>query len=189
MSSSINVHWRSVATEWEYFGSPLRPCDKDIQFMEQVVAEKCNDKNNIKVQLCGVTPEIATMDWPAGTYLEAIEQSQEMIDVIWPGNIEARRMAVKGDWLDGSLNIKTNDIVIGDGCFISVDYPNNYKALAQTLAGTLKENGLLVMRFFTQIEEKESSDQVFGELLTGKIDSFHAFKWRLAMSLQKSTQQ
>lgn len=187
MSSSI--HWRSVAEEWKHFGSPLRPCDEDIQHMEKVIASEYNTQQQIKAQLCGVTPEIASMNWPAGTYVTAIEQSQEMIQEVWPGNIAGKRVAIQGDWLSPPSTNNQNDIIIGDGCFISVSYPDGYERLSATLANVLKENGLFIMRFFTQLEEKESTEQVISELLQGNIGSFHAFKWRLAMSLQQSSQQ
>jgi hypothetical protein len=188
-SSNSDKHWRTVSQEWKHFGSPLRPCDEDIRHMEQIVAEKFADRNGIVAQLCGVTPEIAGMEWPTDTYVVAIEQSQEMIRDIWPGDLEYKRVAIHGNWLNASLNINNNDIVIGDGCFISVAYPDGYRDLAKTLSSSLKENGIFIMRFFTQIDEQESSDHVFSELLAGKIHSFHAFKWRLAMSLQSSSQE
>jgi hypothetical protein len=189
MSSNSGLHWRSVAQEWQYFGSPLRPCDEDLRHMEQVVADKFSDEETIRVQLCGVTPEIATMQWPANVHLKAVEQSQEMIEEVWPGDVEGKRIAVQGDWLEVGSNRDHYDIVIGDGCFISFAYAEGYEALAKTLAGILKQDGLFVMRFFTQLDEKESSDHVFSELLAGRIGTFHAFKWRLAMSLQPSSQQ
>jgi hypothetical protein len=157
--------------------------------MEQVVAEECKMRQDIRVQLCGVTPEIAAMSWPVNSQLVAIEQSQEMISEIWPGDLVRKRVAIQGDWLSPVSNRNRYDIVIGDGCFISVDYPAGYNSLAETLSGALKDNGLFIMRFFTQTDEKESSDHVFSELLAGGISSFHAFKWRLAMSLQTSSQQ
>ncbi|MDH5387464.1 MAG: hypothetical protein OEY06_03325 [Gammaproteobacteria bacterium] len=189
MSGNIGIHWKSVATEWKCFGSPLRPCNEDVRYMEKVIADKYSDQENCRVQLCGVTPEIVSIKWPDKAYISAVEQSQEMIDENWPGDVNGKRLAIKGDWLDSASNKNHHDVVIGDGCFISVDYPEGYSALATALVGTLKKNGIFIMRFFTQLEEKESSDHVFSELLAGKIGSFHAFKWRLAMSLQKSSQQ
>ena len=73
-----------MAQEWKYFGSPLRPCTEEVRYMENIVVEKFSETDNVdeefKVQLCGVTPEIATMNWPAKTYVKAVEQSQEMIN-------------------------------------------------------------------------------------------------------------
>jgi hypothetical protein len=183
------VHWKSVSQAWKYFGPPLRPCEEDVQYMQSVLLDKYGDQENIKAHLCGVTPEIATMDWPAGTNLVAVEQSQEMIRDVWPGDIKAKRNVVLGNWLETKPNKNHYDVVIGDGCFISVSYPDGYKTLAAILADTLKKDGLFVMRFFVQLENKESTDHVFEELLAGKIGSFHAFKWRLAMSLQPSSEQ
>lgn len=189
MNNNSGIHWRSVAQEWKHFGSPLRPCIEDIQHMEYVVANSCDTQHNIKAKLCGVTPEIALMTWPAGTYLTAVEQSQEMIQEIWPGDITEKRIAIQGDWLSSLSSKHDNDVVIGDGCFISVNYPDGYTALSANLADSLKNNGILVMRFFIQQDVKEQSEHVISDLVNGKIGSFHAFKWRYAMSLQQSSQQ
>jgi hypothetical protein len=40
-----------------------------------------------------------------------------------------------------------------------------------------------------QKDEPESPAAVFGDLIAGGIESFHAFKWRLAMSLQNSARE
>lgn len=189
MTGTSGLHWRSVAQEWKYFGPPLRPCDEDIHYMEKVVAERFAGTGELNVQLCGVTPEIAMMQWPSHTQLMAVEQSQEMIREVWPGDLHGARTATHGDWLDIGSNQNKFDMVIGDGCFISLNYPDGYHALAKTISEKLKDEGLLLMRFFTQPEEKEASDDVFSDLMAGKIGSFHAFKWRLAMSLQQSSRQ
>ena len=66
-----------------------------------------------------------------------------------------------------------------------MNYPVNYKLFSKILADSLDTDGLFIMRFFVQIEKKESPDDVIKALLNGKIGSFHAFKWRLAMALQE----
>lgn len=178
-----------MAQEWKHFGAPLRPCSEDVRQMEKIIAEKYSGDAGLRIQLCGVTPEIANMNWSVNSHLLAVEQSAEMIKEVWPGDLDSRRTAVQGDWLDTGSKRNHFDIVIGDGCFISFAYPQGYAALAKTVAEILKQDGLLLMRFFTQLEGKESSDNVFSELLAGNIGSFHAFKWRLAMSLQQSSRQ
>lgn len=184
MSETAIAHWRSVAREWSHFGSPLRPCDEDTRYMAQVIVGHFGDKPDINALLCGVTPEIARMSWPTGTFVTAVERSQEMIREVWPGDLHGTRKVVHGDWLEFETAGHAFDLVIGDGCFISMSYPEGYRALAARIASLLNINGLLIMRFFTQAEEKETPEQVFDQLLKGKIGSFHAFKWRLSMALQ-----
>ena len=186
MSEIAIAHWRSIARAWRYFGSPLRPCDEDTCFMSQVIGKYFEGRTDLKALLCGVTPEIACMPWPEGALLTAVERAGDMIKEVWPGDIPGIRKALQGDWLEFETDDATFDVVVGDGCFISMGYPDGYRALAGRIAGLLKKNGLLIMRFFAQLETKESPEQVFDQLSQGTVGSFHAFKWRLAMALQSS---
>lgn len=188
MSTQGRAHWNSIARQWKHFGPPLRPCTEDIQIMEGAVATHCHGMDTIEARLCGVTPEIASMTWPSGTMLKAIERSQEMIAEVWPGDIEGRREAICGEWLQEDLRHHRCQIVIGDGCFISMTFPDGYRALAGALHEALTPEGMLIMRFFTQALHREDPRQVLADLTEGRIGSFHVFKWRLAMSLQESSQ-
>jgi hypothetical protein len=189
MSETSLAHWRSVASEWCHFGPPLRPCDEDIRYMAGLVTGHLRGKPESQALLCGVTPEIALMPWPSGTRMTAVERSSEMIDVVWPGDVPNRRRALQGDWLTLPLPDRAFDIVIGDGCFISMHYPEGYRALAGRIARLLSADGLLLMRFFVQAQQKESAEDVFSDLESGKIASFHVFKWRLVMALQPDPRQ
>jgi hypothetical protein len=40
------------------------------------------------------------------------------------------------------------------------------------------------VRCFVQLDEKETTDEVFADLSRGGIGNFHVLKWRLAMALQ-----
>ena len=186
MNETAIAHWHSIAREWRYFGSPLRPCDEDTRFMSKIIAKQFEGKRDLKALLCGVTPEIACMPWPSGALLTAVERAGDMIQEVWPGDMPGIRKVQQGDWLEFETDEAAFDVVIGDGCFISMKYPEGYRALAARISRLLKKDGLLIMRFFTQSEIKESPDQVFDQLSKGKIGSFHAFKWRLAMSLHES---
>ena len=45
-----------------------------------------------------------------------------------------------------------------------------------------------MVRVFVQPDEPESVQAVLADLEVGAIESFHAFKWRLAMALQKDAE-
>jgi hypothetical protein len=189
MNEIAITHWQRVARNWKYFGPPLRPAAADVDLFEKLVHHECARHNcKISTLLCGVTPEIASMNWPSNAFVIALEQSQEMIREVWPGDIDEKRIALHGSWLDAPYADRGYGIAIGDGCFISMNYPDGYEALAQKLKSSLDPNGLLLMRFFVQPDKRESSQQVIADLKAGKIGSFHSFKWRLAMSLQVSSE-
>lgn len=190
MNNTSVSHWQKVASGWKHFGPPLRPSGEDVRHFERIVAnEHARGNGMIEALMCGVTPEIATMCWPATANVTAIEQSPEMIREVWPGDRSPGRRALQGNWLDVSNTPGHFDIAIGDGCFISMGYPAGYDAFAEKIKIALKGDGLLLMRFFAKEGNDETAEQVLADLLSGRIGSFHAFKWRLAMSLQSSSEE
>jgi hypothetical protein len=140
----------------------------------------------LRVLLLGVTPEIATMAWPAGTVLLAVDKSQPMIERVWPGDVAGQRSAVCADWFEFSGDADRYDVVIGDGNFAILDYPRQHRALAATARGWMAGDGILITRFFLQPARQESPAAVFADLCANRIGSFHSFKLRLAMALQTS---
>ena len=187
--TSCHGHWNSVAAHWKHWGPPLRPSPEDIAAMHGAVADWCirSARNDPRVLLLGVTPEIATMPWPDGTRLWAVDRSAEMIELVWPGDLPGRREALFGEWLEMPFADAEFDIVIGDGCFIHMAYPVGWRSLAARLRRLLRDDGLMALRFFVQGAAKESVAEVYADLQRGAIGSFHAFKWRLAMALQESS--
>lgn len=181
-------HWNHVAVRWKHFACPLRPCSQDTSMMIWAVCAWCKNHSarNPSVLLCGVTPELATMPWPEGTDLLAVERSTMMIEHVWPGDNDWRKIQ-QGEWCDEAFANASRDIVIGDGCFISMPYPDGYLDLAKKLRNVITSDGLFVMRFFVPPDPSETPEQVFGDLAEGRIGSFHVFKWRLAMSLQETS--
>jgi hypothetical protein len=183
-------YWgRDVAHQWHLYGSPLRPCAADVRVMEEAVRTFVDKRDGpLRALLWGVTPEIAAMSWPEGTRLLALDKSQPMIDLVWPGDIGGFRKAVRADWFEYRCADVRHDVVIGDGNFAPLDYPRGYRALAATAHAALTDTGILVSRFFVQAAEAETPDAVFEDLLANRIGSFHAFKVRLAAALQESAQ-
>jgi hypothetical protein len=92
--------WQSVPKQWKHFGPPLRPGPADIRIVVDQVQrwkhETSSDKCN--VLLCGVTPEIVEMEWPAGTILWAVEKSRAMIREVWPARGSTSKLAMQAEW-------------------------------------------------------------------------------------------
>lgn len=188
---TARIYWNEVAEQFRQVGPPLRPCQEDIRLIEAVVAARhgrssCNGLNAL---LCGVTPEIADMAWPVGTQLLAVDQSEAMVRYFWPGDIDGRRRAEVGNWLALAQPDGWFDVVVGDGYFSCMSYPDGYRALAASIHRVLKDQGTLIVRFFVRPEASETLRDVFNDVTAGRIGSFHAFKWRLAMALQPSSQE
>jgi len=181
-------HWGVVAYQWQAYGPPLRPSPPDIAAMERSVRawRGGSEARGPRVLLLGVTPEIAEMAWPAGTKLTAIDRSEAMIAQVWPGDVAGVRTAIRADWFDHDYG--RIDIVIGDGVFPITRYPDQYQALIGKIAAALPAGGLFVTRPFLQVAKREVSETVVRDLVEGRIGSIHAFKFRLAMSLQVRAQ-
>lgn len=180
--------WENHAKNWTKLGSPLRPVEEDLQFLKTFLLPKLESVSSAqrRVLILGVTPEIALLPWSEETEVIALDRCQVMIDQIWPANAIAHGRAIQGDWERIPLEENSCDVVVGDGCFTLLPYPEGYEAVLQSIARVLKPQGLLSIRFFLPPTPSESVETVFEDLWAGRIGNFHAFKLRLAMSLHES---
>lgn len=170
-------HWPLHARQWARLGPPLRPTAEDMA----VVAGQLRGSRGL---LLGVTPEVAALPW-AGALL-AVDRSQPMIREVWPG--PAGASVVCADWRWLPLASGRFDLVVGDGCASVFAWPGEYRALGAEMRRVLVAGGRLVLRLFTSPEAREDVRDLAGDLRAGRVRNFHAFKWRLAMALQPSTE-
>lgn len=180
------AHWRSVAAQFGLIGSPLRPCAEDIRIFDEMLAaepEVFGAAAKKRAWLLGVTPEIATARWPQEVELVAVERVQAMIDSVWPGDTVSRK-AICADWLDVPFPDQSFDLAIGDGCLTAVGFPDELSRLLASVHRCLRRDGYLMLRLFCRPDAVETPDAVIAALQSDAIGSFHAFKWRLAMSVQ-----
>lgn len=175
-------HWTLHARQWALVGPPLRPCPEDVAIATAAIAGwTAAHARAPRALLLGVTPELATMAWPAGTALTAVDRARAMIGALFaagPG-----RRAVVGDWRALPLPAAAIDLALGDGCLPNLAFPDGYRALAGELARVLAPGGVLVTRLFVSPPAREALGAVAEDLRAGAIHSFHALKWRLAMAV------
>jgi SAM-dependent methyltransferase len=181
-------YWDGFAQAFANLGSPLRPAVADIQFLEDTIAAWAS--NHQVPRLCGtmlgVTPELAKMHWPEGSQLLAVDKSMPMAKTAWPGNLPGRRAVVCGNWLALPRGAASCHVVAGDGSINCLRYPDEFLTLGESVARVLTEDGILVLRCYLQSNTPEDPADVYSDLLTGAVQSFHAFKLRLLMATQKS---
>ena len=186
MSDAVRKTWDEIARHWHLWGPPLRPAPEDLRIMRDAVtrwfAEEPADV--VRLFLCGVTPEIATLSWPFRTHLRAVEQSEGMVRLVWPGDVPGLREAVVGDWLRPGTEDHSRDVALADGSFSFFDYPHGQRALAAVLRRVLRPRGLLAVRLYAQAPRRESVADVLAAARAGRVENFHAYKWRLSMALQ-----
>lgn len=179
---SKTSHWNQHARQWQWMGSPLRPDPQDVRIVERALADwhAVTGVSQPRALLMGVTPELATLRWPAGTRLTAVDHSLAMIAAVWP---RAPAGAACAEWSALPLPDASHDIVVGDGCFVVLAHPEGYDALTAEVRRVLRADGLFTIRIYVRPEEREPLSAIFDSLHNGRIGSFHVFKWRLAMAL------
>lgn len=134
----------------------------------------------------GVTPEIVNMHWHAITRVTAFDNSPEMIRHLFTPHQCQNVSAVCANWLSLPLHDASCGIVLGDGSFVLLSFPGEYRLLGRELARVLQPGGILVIRVFVLPPEREQVEALFDELWSGSVRNFNAFKWRLLMALQES---
>jgi hypothetical protein len=131
--------------------------------------------------LLGVTPDIYRLPWPEGTDVLAVDRSQAMIDIVWPGPKDA---VLCTDWLSMALPDNSRDIAFCDGGLNLLSYPQEQQKLVHILRSLVSDKGLCIFRLFVPPQQRESPDAVLHDLIEGKIANLNILKLRLAMSLQ-----
>ena len=186
-------HWNRNATQWQLLASPLRPCAQDVALysagLQRWRAE--HDGGNDRVLLLGVTQELRAMGWPADADLLACDRSLAMIRAIWPlaafGGAHAA--PVCADWRALPLPAASRNIAIGDGSASALATLADLRLAAREIERVLVPGGALVLRLFLRPTIPESLLQVAQEAAAGRIGSFHAFKWRLLMAVQRGANE
>lgn len=165
-------HWNEYHRRWSRLTAPLRP-DADIVRGFESIVEGHDDR----VLLLGVTPELA----PIGKDLSAIDRSAAMIAHIWPGDT-GRARAQEANWLAPPFADASFTAIMGDGSLSAISWPQDYRTLFSQTARVLEPGGVMALRLFKTPDECETHEALKADTLAGRCRSFHAFKWRLAMS-------
>lgn len=179
-------YWVRPAQSWALRASPLRPAPEDVAIYEREFRRWYETARPVALHalLLGVTPEIAAMSWPAGAQLLAADRSLSMIRGVWPG-AALGHLAVCAAWGALPLADCTQELVLGDGSFSALT-GDAYAAMVRNLRRVIRPHGFVLMRFFVRPDRPEAPERALADLRAGRIGSFHAFKWRLAMALHGS---
>jgi SAM-dependent methyltransferase len=179
--------WPSQARHWHLLGPPLRPSRDDVAIVEGVVRALLATP---RVLLLGVTPELATLAWPPGTELAAVDRCAGMIGAVWPSSgTPAGARAVQGDWRALPIDDASVDLVLGDAVMTLLAFPHDTEALFTEVHRVLRPEGRFVVRALVPHGTREDVSGVSRDLLAGRIGSLHAFKVRLLMALHPSPEQ
>lgn len=128
--------------------------------------------------LLGVTPEYGVLT----DRMVAIDRRAAVISDLWMRQFPERG-AVRANWLQLPFPQDSFAAAVGDGCPSALSYPNQYEPMFDQLKRVLQPRGRLAMRAFVRPTQAETCDFVQEQAVSANIDSFHAFKWRLAMAM------
>ncbi len=185
MNPVLNMQWQSIANTFFDIQPPLRPGVEDITIFASLVSElRHTTKHSTgNALLLGVTPEIATLDWPSNMTLTAIDTQAAMIDRVWPGDIAGKRKAQLGNWLNPVVNPGSIDMILGDGCLNLQSFPDGYHQFADSMRAKLRPGGALVTRVFVNPSVGESLKNLESELRSHNVNTVEALRLRTGMSL------
>ena len=144
---------------------------------------------SVRALVLGVTPEYARLDWPAGTDLLAVDRSEVMLRAVWPGFPAPGQGALHADWVEAELPPGSRDLVLGDGCFTLLPFPEGHRALLRKVSGMLSPDGRFALRAFVPPAVPETPAAVYEAALAEQIRGFHAFKLRLLLAHQRDPRQ
>lgn len=169
----MSDHWDRYHRHWNLLGPPLRLTPATVAIYAREAAGPETD-----ILLLGMTPDLRDL----GRTLHAIDGSQGMIDGLWPGDTPTR-WASLGSWFELPAAGASADAVIGDGSLNSVPGAAERLAVLGEAARVLRPGGRAAFRIFSSPEEREDLAMVREEAFSGRIDGFHAFKWKVAMAI------
>jgi len=178
-------YWEAIASRWDDLRPPRRPAPEDVTLLQELVGRHLPSSPGTAplALLLGVTPEIATMRWPTGTRLVALDASSAMISHVWPARRLPDAAVIRGDWRTVPLRDGVCDIVLGDASIAAQPYPDTFRAVTGEARRVLRDGGLLAARAFTRPEETESLGAIFADLRAGRIATIDFLRWRLAAAL------
>jgi len=187
---SNSSYWTIFAQKFHIIGPPFAPSPEDGCAMESAVnawAGARTSDDPLRVLLLGMTPRIARMVFPAPTSMLAIDRCDAMVRHVWPHDVTARRQAIVADWHCPPVGNASQDVVIGDGALNCVRYQDGMRRLVSSVRRVLRSDGTFVVRCFVQPPSPEDPEDVMKQIADGP--SFHHFKMRLLMALQKNSRE
>lgn len=129
-----------------------------------------------KCVLLGSTVEYATLGLP----IVAIDASFPMLAALWRSGDPAG-LGIQSDWTRMPIGPRTFSHVLGDGSLNAVSSAV-LPAVLDEVSRVLRPEGMLIARVFCRPGTAETAEDIRHDVLRGLVGSFHALKWRVAMS-------
>lgn len=184
MADQEKMVWQNHSRQWNLVGAPLKPSAQDGVLMMKLVPTCLGASQPVRrIAVLGVTPELMQLDWPQGVELAAFDHSEHMLQSVWAPNPMFATHVTLASWQALPVDDAHFDLVVGDGSFNALPSLVEYAPVFQELARISCEKAVMVLRCFVRPDEAESMAQIQHAAMSGLVYSFHALKWRIAMSL------
>ena len=167
----MTTHWARYIQHWELLRPPLRPHAEVIDRIRSLV-----ETGEARCLLLGSTPEYAALD----VEIIAVDVTFGFLAALWK-NDKPARLAIQSDW--ARMPIKTGMLshVLGDGSLNAVS-TSVLPSVLDEVTRVLRPDGVLIARVFCRPEAAEHAEDIRRDVALGRVESFHALKWRIAMS-------
>jgi SAM-dependent methyltransferase len=165
------THWARHLRHWQLLGPPLRPHGDVIDRVRSLI-----DTPGARCLLLGSTVEYAAL----GPHIVAMDSSFPMLSALWRST-DPSRPAIQSDWTNMPVRSRSFTHVLGDGSLNAVSSAVLTDVLRE-VARVLEPGGTLIARVFCRPAGAETPDDIRRDVQRGGAGSFHALKWRVAMS-------
>ena len=170
-------HWNDFQKRWHLLEAPLRPTRGAVDVIVAAVGEQPSN-----VLLLGVTPELVERF----EHLTAVDKSEEMIGALWHPS-KSTQTVRRANWLEMDDAFGRYSAVVGDGSMNALQSADEIDTLMGVVNARLVDGGTFACRVFERPDEPFTDEDLRISVESAMHDSFHAFKWQMAMSLAEQS--
>jgi SAM-dependent methyltransferase len=177
-------YWNRIAGGWR-IGAPLAPSAADLAWFQAHIIEALRRSGLRGALVLGVTPGLATLDWPPQAPLVVIDWAAEIFRHRWPcAGLPPGAAPVRADWRQLPISDASVDLVAGDGCYTALAPAADARLLSAEVHRVLRPGGLLCLRAFVRSARVPPARELFERLRAGQYADLDVFRWLLAMAVQ-----
>jgi SAM-dependent methyltransferase len=177
------AYWSGLSGKWSV-SPPLAPVEDDLAWFRRQIHRL--GEAPLHVLLFGVTPGLATLAWPRGTTLVALDWSSGMLRDVFPRQgVPPGGGAVRADWRELPIASASCDFILGDGCYTALGDLQGAQLFNAEMARVLKPGGRACFRCFARPPHAATAEELFAALEEkpgGQL--FDLFRWQLAIAVQ-----